>query len=110
MQKAEFVDTHWRSLPRIRLVGWANERNGTASVLRSTKSKSERVGEGRQVAKARLNPAMLDVTFIGKPHSCTQAVCEIIEEEFEFRDWQDAAAAGNYKYMLDVSNPFVLLR
>lgn len=104
MQKAKFVETRWRNLPRIRLVGWANERNGTAPVLPPTKLPNERVGEARPIAKARLNPAMLDVTFIGKPHSCTQSVCEIIAEEFEFRDWQDEATAANYKYVLDVSN------
>jgi hypothetical protein len=102
-QKAAFVETRWRNLPRIRLVGWANERNGTAPVLPPTKSPSERVGEARLIAKARLNPAMLDVTFIHKPHSCTPEVCEIIEEEFEFRDWQNEATAANYKYVLDVS-------
>lgn len=99
-------DMRWRNLPRFRLVQWANERNGTASVLRPTKSRNERVGEGKLVAKARLNPAMLDVTFVHKPEWCTPpAVCEIIEEEFEFREYQDEAAAANYKYVLDVSTP-----
>lgn len=95
-------DTRWRSQHRIRLVGWAGERNGTASVLRPTKSRSERVGEGRPVAKSRLNPAMLDVTFVGKPHSCTQAVCETMQQQFEFRDYQSLETAANYKYVLDL--------
>ena len=102
-------DTMWRNLQRIRLVGWANERNGTASVLQPTKSKNERVGEGRSVSKARFNPAMLDVAFVGKPNSCVQPICDIIEKEFEFRKYQDAAMAANYKYVLDVSMPFLRL-
>jgi hypothetical protein len=102
-------DTKWRNGHRIRLVGWANERNGTVSVLQPTKSRNERVGEGQLVAKARLNPAMLDITFVGKPHSCTDAVCETIEEELEFRNWRNPGVAGHYKYLLDVSNPFLLL-
>ena len=101
-------DKGWKSSHRIRLVGWANERNGTASVLQSTKSKNDRVGEERQITKARLNPAMLDVTFTA--HPCSQAICEIIKEQFEFRNRQDAATAGNYKYVLDVSVYCVLLQ
>jgi hypothetical protein len=98
-------DMYWRNLQRIRPVGWASERNGTVSVLHSTTSRNERVGEGRPIAKARLHPAMLDITFAGKPHSCEQAVCGTIEEEFEFRDWVGPVMAGNYKYVLDVSGP-----
>jgi hypothetical protein len=96
----DFNWDNWKSSHRTRLVGWANERNGTASVLQSTKSRNDRVGEGRQVTKARLNPAMLDVTFV--PNSCPPAICEILGDRFE-GNWQDAAAAGNYKYVLDVS-------
>jgi hypothetical protein len=95
--------SRWRGLQRMRLVGWANERNGTVSVLQSTKSRSERVGPGKPITKARLNPAMLDVAFVNKAHQCISAVCEIIDEEFEFRRYQDQAAAANYKYILDVS-------
>lgn len=75
-------------------------------MLQSTKSRNVRVGEGLPVAKARLNPTMLDITFIGKPHSCKEPICKIMAEEFEFRNPQGAAAAGNYKYVLDVSNVF----
>jgi len=95
-------DTAWRLSQRVRLVGWANERNGTAAVLQSTKSRNVRVGEGLPVAKARLNPTMLDITFIGKPHSCKEPICRIMADEFEFRNPQGAVAAGNYKYVLDI--------
>jgi hypothetical protein len=57
-------------------------------VLRPTKSRNERIGEGIPVVKARLNPVMLDVAFVNNPHSCAQSVCEIITEEFEFREYQ----------------------
>jgi len=95
--------SRWRGLQRMRLVRWANERNGTVSVLQSAKSRSERVGPGKPITKARLNPAMLDVAFVNKAHQCISAVCETIDEEFEFRRYQDQAAAANYKYILDVS-------
>jgi len=89
----------------MRLVKWANERNGTVSVLQPRKSRNERVGPGKPTRKARLNPAMLDMTFVNKAHQCVSAVCETIDEEFEFRRYQDQAAAANYKYILDVSTP-----
>jgi hypothetical protein len=95
----DFGGDNWKDSQRIRLVGWANERNGSVSVLRSTKSRNDRVDEGQQVTKARLNPAMLDVAFA----SCEPEVCDILGDRFEVRNWQDAAAAGNYKYVIDVS-------
>ena len=93
----------WRDSQRIRLVGWAHERNGTASVLPPTKSRHEVVGTGIPVAKARLNPAMLDVAFVGKPHTCDPPICDVVAAEFEFRDYQGEKMARNYKYVLDVS-------
>jgi hypothetical protein len=74
------------------------------SVLRSTKLRNEQVGEGQLISNVRLNPALLDVAFTGKPHSCSEAICEVIQEEFKFRDWQSLAITGNYKYVLDVSS------
>jgi len=94
--------TRWRSQQRIRLVGWANQRDGTASVLPPTTSKNERVGKGKPIPVARLNPAMMDVTFAGKPHTCDEDVCKMMKDQFEFRDMQTLRTAGNYKYLLDV--------
>ena len=102
----DFNRDNWKSSHRVRLVGWAYERNGTAPVLQSMKSRNDRVGEGRQVPKARLNPAMLDVAFAG----CEPDVCEILGDQFQTRHWQNAAAAANYKYTLDVSIYYVLLQ
>src|SRR5882762_2473565 len=55
-------NTRWRSQQRMRLVAWANERNGTAFVLPPTK-KTERVGKGKLLPKSRLNPAMMDIAY-----------------------------------------------
>lgn len=98
-------DTRWRGQQRMRLVHWANERNGRVPVLQSPKSKDEPVGEGHMMAKARMNPAMLDIAFVGKPNSCSESTCAVIEKEFEFRGMQSVADAGNYKYVMDVSSP-----
>jgi hypothetical protein len=79
-------------------------------VLRSTKSRRERVGEGNPVSKAKLDPAMLDIAFTGEPRSCLMAICKVIEEEeLQFRGWQNSTTAGTYKYALDVSTHFILL-
>lgn len=99
----------WRSQQRIRLITWANEKNGTTSVLRSTKSRDERVGEPQSAKISRLNPAMLDIHVAGVPFSCTPEVCEIMLKEFEFRPQQSVAESGNYKYILDVNLVFKML-
>ena len=74
-------------------------------MLGAPATRDERVGAGRAVARARLNPAMLDVAFAGKPHSCVDGVCEVMAREFEFRDYQSVEAVRKYKYVLDVSTP-----
>jgi hypothetical protein len=102
----DFGRDNWQNAQRTRLVRWANEHNGTASVLQSTKLRNDRVGEGRRLTKARLNPAMLDVSFA----VCELEDCEILGDEFLVGRWQDEAAAANYKYILDVSIYCVLSR
>lgn len=99
-------DTRWRNQQRMRLVRLANQLNGTRDVLRSTSS-TERVGESVQMSMARVNPAMLDVTFAGEPHSCSEDMCEVVQDEYEFRKYQSVEKAGSYKYILDVRE-FVL--
>ena len=86
----------------MRLVAWANERNGTAFVLPPTK-KTERVGKGKLLPKSRLNPAMMDIAYADEPHSCSEDVCKILLNQFEFRGRQSLATGGTYKYVLDVS-------
>ena len=102
-------DSRWWNQQRMRLVRLANQLNGTIDVLRSTTSPTEKVGEKVQMSMARVNPAMLDVTFAGEPHSCSPEVCEVVKEEYEFRKHQSVEDAGNYKYILDVRISFLLL-
>ena len=94
-------DMRWRNQHRMRLVRLANQLNGTIDVLRST-SPTERVGETVQMSMARVNPAMLDVTFTGEPHSCSEGICEVVRDEYEFRKHQSVETSGSYKYILDV--------
>ena len=94
-------DTRWRNQHRMRLVRLANQLNGTIDVLRST-SPTERVGESVQMSMARVNPAMLDVSFTGEPHSCAEGTCEVVRDEYEFRKYHSVEKSGSYKYILDV--------
>ncbi|TRM65673.1 glycosyltransferase family 90 protein [Schizophyllum amplum] len=94
----------WRRSQRIRLVRIANELGGELEILDATKAASEPVGEPLQVRKSLLNPAVMDVAFAGAPHSCDveAGTCEVLKEEFEWRAYQTAEQAANYKYVLDI--------
>ena len=96
----------WRQSHRDFLVSFANELNGTTRVLLPTKSKREQVGALKVVKKSKLNPAILDIAFAGKPGECEEATCRLLETVFAWKKMQSPAEAGNYKYILDVG--FVL--
>jgi len=94
--------TRWRRSHRDFLVSVANELNGTTRVLLPTKSESEQVGAPKEMRNSRLNPAMLDISFAGKPLGCEEAICRLLETMFTWKGKQNIAEAGNYKYILDV--------
>jgi len=99
-------DTRWRESQRARLVAWARETEGNVTVLKvGEKQEKGRVGEGVEVKMARVNPASLDVAFVGpEPYSCAEETCAELKEEFEWRKWMDSKEALRYKYILDVSS------
>lgn len=92
----------WKAAHRARLVAWAQERAGTTKVLQPDKSKYEPVGEGQQIRKALINPAMIDVSFTGPVIAHPPDYAKTVEGMFEFRKVQSWAEAGKYKYVLDV--------
>ncbi|KAL1749096.1 glycosyltransferase family 90 protein [Schizophyllum fasciatum] len=94
----------WRMGHRLRMVGLANA-NGTAPGVRVLESRGpgERVGQPRVHRAAELNAEVMDVAFAGRAHQCTtEAICEEIEETYEFRSYQTLSEAANYKYIMDV--------
>lgn len=95
------IHTPWKYSQRDRLVAWASDMNGTASVLAS----SVQIGGLGvvEMPKSRMNPAMLDIAFAGKPIQCSPEVCEEMERLFDWRQTQSPKEAGNYKYVIDVS-------
>ncbi|KAF9004583.1 glycosyl transferase family 90-domain-containing protein [Cyathus striatus] len=76
-------DTYWKHQQRDFLVWATNEVNGTVRVLPPDRSKKER---------ARLNPALMDTAFVGDP----------IPTNYAWRQRQNQAEAGKYKYVIDV--------
>ncbi|EDQ99870.1 uncharacterized protein LACBIDRAFT_295861 [Laccaria bicolor S238N-H82] len=94
--------TRWRNQQRIHLVRSANDLNGTMRVIPPDRSRTEKIGEMREVRRARLNPAVMDVAFAGNPIACSKSVCPVLEELFEWRDYQREKEAGRYKYIIDV--------
>lgn len=101
----------WREAQRTRLVRWANNwgsgENVTVLVGVGSDDEGEqrggRVGDGLEMMKGRIAPAMLDVVFAKEPLNCAPDTCEELKNEFEFRRPQSVKMAGNYKYILDVS-------
>ena len=105
--------TRWRESQRARLVFWATELEGTASVLVPPKNgsddggASQRVGEPVEMRKAMLNPGMLDIAFAGEPNSCAPETCTLLDEIFEWKGPMNMKKAGRYKYVLDVRSAFL---
>lgn len=93
---------HWEHSHRNFLVESANEMYGTAKVLDPTKLKGEKLGEFKELRKAHLNPALMDIAFTGNPISCSPGTCKVLEQMYVWKDYQSYAEAGNYKYVFDV--------
>lgn len=100
--------TRWQASHRNFLVGHANDFEGTLSVLLANRTRNEAVGEPRELRKARINPAVMDIAFAGKPISCSPPMCDLLERIYPFRGKQSIQEAGRYKYVMDVSplHPF----
>jgi hypothetical protein len=90
--KPKLTDPHAPPLAdvsqRIRLVEQAERRVGSVP-LYPPSEEDEVVGQPEQVPVGPLNDLLLDVAFVGKPIQCQeQAVCDQVEEMFEFRKRQ----------------------
>ena len=95
--------TRWQASHRDFLVGYTNELEGTLKVLEPNRTRTQPVGEPRQVRKAHINPALMDIAFAGQPIACAQPTCDLLEKMYPFRERQSIREAGNYKYVMDAS-------
>ncbi|KAG5635493.1 hypothetical protein H0H81_011048 [Sphagnurus paluster] len=94
--------TRWRSAQRARLVDFANGLNGTVKVLIPSASAHKRVGEGVEIPRSTINPAMIDIAFAGDPVGCHEETCPLLRRDFEWRKRQGQKETGNFKYIIDV--------
>lgn len=98
-------NTRWRQSQRFRLVNLASRVDGDVTVLRSPREgeELEQVGEGERVARARLNPAIMDMAFAGDPVQCEQPTCDELRKDYDWRRRMDTEESARYKYVIDVS-------
>ncbi len=63
-----------------------------------------RVGEGVELPRALINPAMMDIAFTGEPIGCDLKYCNYLKTLFEWRRNAPANSkeVGNHKYFIDV--------
>lgn len=87
-------------------MSWANELSGTVNILMPGQDgDNSRVGNGTEVKRALINPAMTDIAFTGAPMACSpQSYCDYLGTLFEWRGKQSANGkdAGSHKYIMDV--------
>ena len=99
----------WKHSHRNFLVEFANDFKGILDILPPDRSRNEKLVEPREMAKSRINPAVMDVAFTGNPILCAPDVCDILKHTYAWRDRQHNKEAGNYKYVMDVSVSFLSL-
>jgi hypothetical protein len=95
--------SRWKDSQRDFLVEFANDYRGMLDVLPPDRARNEMMVDVREMLKSRINPAVMDVAFAGKPILCESDMCEILEEDYQWRERQSNREAGNYKYVIDVS-------
>ena len=97
----------WRHAHRSRLVSLANAIEGNLTILSVPENEWEMVGEPEDMRAARVNPAWMDIAFVGKPITCDDAreTCKEMGETWEFRRTQKLKEEGKYKFIFDVSTP-----
>lgn len=96
--------THWRQSQRFRLVEMANSVEGEIVVLPPPREGEQLkpIGEGVKWPKARINPAIMDISFAGSPVQCEEPTCEELRNHFDWRKRMDTQESSRYKYVIDV--------
>ena len=96
-------NSRWRDAQRHSLVELANDYRGILDVLPPDRAPNEKLVDMREMVKARINPAVMDIAFTGNPIGCEPDICRILKEDYQWRERQGHREAGNYKYVIDVS-------
>lgn len=98
-------NTRWLESQRERLVNMTDnaQDQDVIEVLRPTESRNEPVGRPLPRSAGRLSAEKMDVAFAGSPIQCTQEMCPLLEQLFNWRDYMGYEESLQYKYLLDVS-------
>jgi hypothetical protein len=76
-------NTRWRHAQRMHLVSWASDLSGTSNILiPRSDTDSGSAGNGTEVKRALINPAMMDIAFSGKPVGCDPKYCDYLQTQF----------------------------
>lgn len=94
--------TPWRQAQRARLVDFANSMSGNADIIFPAGGEEEPIGAGRNVSRAKVNPAFFDIAFAGSPLGCDPDTCGELSKIYEWRRFQRWYEAGRFKYVVDV--------
>ncbi|KXN85628.1 Beta-1,2-xylosyltransferase 1 [Leucoagaricus sp. SymC.cos] len=96
------AENKWKDSQRPRAVSLTNKMEGEVDVLFPSPNRDDPTGEGKKVARSKLNPALFDVAFAGAPLQCPEDYCDEIDQMFDWRRFQDTKGASRFKYVLDV--------
>jgi hypothetical protein len=96
--------SRWQSSHRDTLVTSVNEVNGTIDYLVPPKPgyQDQPLGAPKTARKARINPALMDMGFVGEPTQCHEPTCTLMKEIYDYKKMQSYKDAGNYKYVFDL--------
>ncbi|KAG6853997.1 hypothetical protein C0991_011654 [Blastosporella zonata] len=94
--------TRWKNSQRSRLVDFAATLNGTVKVLLSASDDDRRIGDGIEIPRSKINPAMMDIAFAGEPVGCHEETCPELHQKYEWRKRQGSKETGKFKYIIDV--------
>ncbi|KAL1682640.1 glycosyltransferase family 90 protein [Schizophyllum commune] len=92
----------WDKSHRLRMVALTNNMSTTLPILNPAPKRDQRVGPPQLHDSGPVNWEMMDVAFAGNAHACSPEICDIIEDTYEFADYQSIQEAANYKYIMDI--------
>ena len=98
--------SRWKQSHRNFLVEFANDFGGVLDIIPPDRTRSEKLMDLKELKKAMINPAVLDIAFGGQPISCAPDVCDVVKARYPWRERQSIAEAGKHKYVIDVSHLF----
>jgi len=83
-------------------VEFANDFGGVLDIIPPDRTRNEKLMDVKELKKAMINPALMDIAFGGQPISCAPDVCDVVKARYPWRERQSIGEAGKHKYVIDV--------